>query len=319
MRLPEEAAGGVDRRRFLALAAMGGGVLLVGGWPSRRGLVAPLAAPGGLDLDGSVTGLAGADDGAVAVGRGPAGEPAIWHRGTDQAWRRTATLPPEAVLGDVTAVPNGYIAVGSLAREPAAWRSTDGTVWGPAETAGAGPGHLAAVAGDGPRVLACGARHDGESGEGYGPLVITGGAGTPWAAGSTDGLDGASEGSLTAVTRQADRWIVASTATARSGLWSATDGSAWRPTGTSGAETVAWAALLPTADGVLALGATVPDGRAMLARSVDALTWLPVAVPALVAELGPALRTATTGVVSGTLSVLEERLDRSTVLDVVVP
>ncbi|CAN5684343.1 hypothetical protein BH20ACT2_BH20ACT2_22780 [soil metagenome] len=314
MRVPE-GLGGFDRRRFLSLAALGGSVLLVGGWASPHGLVASPAAQDALDLDGTVTGLAIAGDRAVAVGRGAAGEPAIWHRGTDLAWRRAATLAPEAVLGDVVAVPNGFVAVGSVAREPAAWRCTDGTTWGPAEVVGAGPGHLAAVAADGSQVLACGARHDGESGEGYEPLVVTGADASAWSAVSTGGLDGASEGSLTAVARQAGHWIVASTATGRSGLWSAADGTAWRPAAAPGADTVAWASLLPTAKGVLAVGTTVPDCRPTLARTSDSLTWLPVAVPQLVAEIGPALRTAAADVVSGTLSVLEEQLGGSTVTD----
>ena len=110
---------------------------------------------------------------------------------------------------------------------------------------------------------------------------------------STQGVGDVAHGSLTAVARLHDRWVLAGTGTGSSGLWRSTTSGGWSPTPPPGREPVLWSSLLSTGSSLVALGTTVAGGVVQLARSDDARSWQLGAVPDALASLGVDLHGAT--------------------------
>jgi hypothetical protein len=93
----------------------------------------------------SIAAVANGNAGLVAVGSTFTGKfvdgqlrsdcclPAVWTSSDGSTWTRRA-IPERrgygpATLSDVTATPNGYLAVGGDGGHPSAWRSRDGIIW----------------------------------------------------------------------------------------------------------------------------------------------------------------------------------------------
>lgn len=289
----------IDRRDFLRLAAAGAGALALTGWPTAVAGAggSALQGPG---LEGTVAGLAVTRAGAVAVGEDPAGRAAVWTVDATGAWRSSAAPPAAARLADVTAVPDGFVAVGSIAGRAAWWRSGDGSSWT------AGPelpqvGELRSVAASRGGVLAAGALSDGETTESAAPLLLILERSGGWGELSTAGIGELPHGGLTAVARHAGRWVVAGLTVAGSSFWtSGADGWTRRPDGAT--EPVAWSSLLTVGREIVALGTAASDGRVHVARSLDAGSWRLGDVPGVLADLGPELRAAEVDPLSGLLS-----------------
>lgn len=275
---------GVGRRAFLQLALAGAGAVAIGRptWAS----AAPLTG-----IDGSPTGIAVGPGRLVAVGRDRQGGPGAWWSSDGQRWAPAAIAPGgAAILGDVTAVTGGFVAVGSTDGRPAAWWSRDGIRWS-LLGALARPGHLVAVAASGRAVLTGGAEQDGESSEGTGPLLASIDRSGSWGRLSTDGVGDLRHGSITALARHGDHWVLAGTAIGAGGLWRSTStGRRWSPALVPGREPVLWSSLLTVQDELVALGTTIAGGAVQLARSRDARSWVTGTVPDVLAAPGVDLR-----------------------------
>jgi hypothetical protein len=285
-RTPES---GIDRRAFLHLVALGAGAVALAG-PGRAAAATAGADLGG--IDGTPAGVAVGSRRTVVVGADAGGDAAAWWS-AGSGWVRAAPPPgADALLGDVAATAGGFVAVGSVAGRPAAWWSADGSSW-ELRSALTMPGHLVAVGGSAQSVLAGGARQDGETAEGTGPLLVSLDRAGTWGSVSTHGIGDLPHGSVTAVARHGQEWVLAGTSTGAGGLWRSTTDGRWSPSPVPGREPVLWSSLVPLGTSLAALGTTIAGGVARLARSDDARSWRVDAVPPALAALGVDLRAAT--------------------------
>lgn len=245
-------------------------------------------------MDGSLAGVAIGHGRVVGVGQDHGGAAAAWWSPDGERWARAAFTPRDAsLLGDVTSVAGGFVAVGSHAGQPTAWWSQDGKAWAQRGTL-PGRGHLVAVAGSRGAVLVGGAEQDGESDESTGPLLALMDRSGGWGQLSTDGTsDDLRHGSITALARHGTHWVLAGTGIGASGLWrSGAADRRWSPAVVPGREPVLWSSLLEVGHDVLALGTTIAGGTVVMARSGDARSWVTGTVPDLLASLGVDLRGA---------------------------
>lgn len=115
-------------------------------WASSDGLSWRLVNPAPF-ADSTLLRLAGGPEGFAVVGSTPAGKAAIWHSSDGMAWKRASmpALSAHAILMNVTAIPNGFVATGREGEPdfapaggaggspgfglPAAWWSSDGLNW----------------------------------------------------------------------------------------------------------------------------------------------------------------------------------------------
>lgn len=266
----------LSRRRFLRNAAIAAGsvaALQVGG----AGLARTAAAEAGADTlpaDGVVTAVARSDDRIVAVGHDEQGVARVWHRNDSGEWVGSAPAGDVAnatALG-IAATGSGFVIVGSREAEteggtlltPAAWTSSDGLRWTAAETPDA-PGVALDVAASGDGLVAVGSALDGETTEGIAPFVMASPDGESWEEVEASGLPSTPEGGLQGIAHRDGAWYALSLDIESAALWTSADGSSWSehtafPTGE------APAALADSPQGLLAVGATVPDAQPRMWR-----------------------------------------------------
>ena len=228
---------------------------------------------------GALRGVSVRDSQLIAVGRDSAGRGVVFLSNDGTRWTQIAVqaagLPS---LGAVAAWRNGFVAFADSG-STILWTSRDGHAWTPVRPASRAfaDAVVTDVVAGGPGLVAVGARLDpGETDEPVGGLVWTSRDGATWTRVGGERTFDLNHGNMNTVAVGGPGLIAAGTDIDGSVVWTSRDGTSWErvPRDRAVFAGASISAITAWRDGLVALGARVPDAIGLQWTSRDGRAWV---------------------------------------------
>ena len=257
----------------------GGGATSAAVLDQRDSVLSP--SPGGVLLPGGAfRGVSVRENQLIAVGRDSAGRGVVFLSNDGTRWTQVAprarALPS---LGAVAAWRNGFVAFADSG-STILWTSRDGRAWTPVRPTSRAFADAAVtdVVAGGPGLVAVGARLDpGETDEPVGGLVWTSRDGATWTRVGGERTFDLNEGNINTIAVGGPGLVAAGADIDGTVVWTSRDGASWErvPRDRAVFAGAGISAITVWRDGLVAMGARIPDAVGLQWTSRDGRTWVP--------------------------------------------
>jgi hypothetical protein len=229
--------------------------------------------------EGAFRGVSARDSQLIAVGRDSAGRGVVFLSNDGTQWTQVA--PQAGALpsfGAVAAWRDGFVAFADSG-STILWTSRDGRAWTPVRPTSRAFADAAVtdVVAGGPGLVAVGARLDpGETDEPVGGLVWTSRDGATWTRVGGERTFDLNHGNMNTVAVGGPGLIAAGTDIDGSVVWTSRDGTSWErvPRDRAVFAGAGISAITAWRDGLIALGARIPDAVGLRWTSRDGRAWV---------------------------------------------
>ena len=247
--------------------------------PDQRDSALDPSAATGLLPGGVFRGVSARDSQLIAVGRDSAGRGVVFLSNDGTQWTQVA---PQAAalpsLGAVAAWRGGFVAFADSGSR-IVWTSSDGRAWTPVRPAPRAftDAVVTDVVAASPGLVAVGARLDpGETDEPVGGLVWTSRDGATWTRVGGERTFDLNEGNINSVALGGPGLVAAGADIDGTVVWTSRDGASWErlPRDRAVFAGASISAITAWRDGLVALGARIPDAVDLQWASRDGRTWV---------------------------------------------